>query len=216
MIKENNEGQLIVISGPSGVGKGSVCKEIIKCRENIWLSISHTTREKRGKEIEGVNYYFVSREDFEEKIKNNEFLEYAIVFNNNYYGTNKAEVLDKLSQGIDVILEIETIGAAIIKELYKDAILIFILPPSMKELKRRLIGRKTEDEKEIIDRFKMADQEISKINNYDYVVVNDLEEETVTKINAIITAEKCRVDRIEEVYLNAEEDVNQILMKDEI
>jgi guanylate kinase len=202
MIKTKKQGELIVISGPSGVGKGSICKRLLRDNPNMWMSISTTTRSIRANEKEGENYYFITKEQFEEKIKQGELIEYAIVHNNQYYGTPKSDVTKHLNMGIDVILEIDINGALQIKETFPQAIFIFILPPSMKELKRRLEKRGTESKEKIFERFKTAYKEINAITKYNYVVVNDDKEVTTKKISAIITAEKCRVDRIEELELN--------------
>ena len=214
MLKIKKSGNLIVISGPSGAGKGSICSELLKRNKNITTSISMTTREKRGYETDGIEYYFVSREDFENKIKENYFLEYAIVHSNEYYGTPKKQVEDKLNSGLSVILEIDIQGAIQVKENFNNALYIFILPPSMEELKNRLIKRGTESEDKILSRFKKAYQEINEINKYNYVVVNDNLMDAVNKVEAILIAENCRVDRIEELDLDTiEETVHEDLIK---
>ena len=143
MIKKRQKGNLIVISGPSGSGKGTICNELIKRNSNIWISISCTTRDMCPGDEEGKTYYFLNKEEFENRIKNNEFLEYA-KYNENYYGTLKSKIEDKLEQGYDVILEIEVQGALKVKNMLPDTIFIFIMPPSMKELKSRLENRNTE------------------------------------------------------------------------
>ena len=164
---------------------------------------------------EGVSYYFISRDEFENKIDNGDFLEYA-EYNGNYYGTPKEHIEEKLQNGIDVILVIEVQGALKVKELVPEAIFIFIMPPSMSELRKRLVGRKTEDKEKIINRFKRAYQEINEVSNYNYVVINDEVSNAVKKVSAILLSEKCRVDRIEEVYLeNAEEEIHELLMDEE-
>ena len=205
MIKTKKRGLLIVISSPSGCGKGTVIRSLLKKNNNLWVSISCTSREKREKEVDGVDYYFLTREEFEQKIKNNEMLEYA-EYVNNYYGTPKDKVNEHLEKGLDVILEIEIQGALKIKEMYKETIFIFILPPSMEELRNRLSNRNTETKDKIDKRFKKAYTEINELSKYNYVVVNDKVESASDKINAIITSERCRVDRIEEVYLNTKEE----------
>ena len=189
--------------------------KVLKKNKNTWLSISCTSRQPRGKEVNGKDYFFLTNEEFEEKIKNNDFLEYA-KYNNCYYGTPKSKIDEYLNKGIDVILVIEVQGALEVKEKVKDALFIFIMPPSMKELKRRLKSRGTEDEEKIMNRFKIAYKEINQITKYNYVVVNDEIEEAVTKVNSIIISEKCRVDRIEEVFLNNEEElIHETLMEKE-
>ena len=216
IIKTKEKGNLIVISGPSGSGKGTIIKELQKKNKNIWLSISMTTRDIRPGDIPDETYYFVSRAEFEKRIKEDKFLEYA-EYNHNYYGTPKDKIIDKLNQGLDVILEIEIQGALKVKDLVPDAIFIFILPPSLKELKRRLIERKTESIDKVISRFKTAYQEINEIPKYNYVVINEEIDNAVEKVNSILLSEKCRVDRIEEIYLNnMEEEIHELLVEKEL
>lgn len=207
MIKTKNKGLLIVISGPSGAGKGTINGELLKRNSNLWMSTSMTTRAPRGNEQNGKEYFFVTKEEFEERIKNDQFLEYAIVHNEKYYGTPKDKIYDKLNSGIDVILEIDIQGALEIQNKISDALFIFIMPPSMKILKERLTNRGTESEDKILERFKTAYKEINEFAKYNYVVVNDEVENAVSKVEAIINAEKCRVDRIEEVFMNSPEEV---------
>lgn len=206
VIREKSKGLLIVISGPSGAGKGTICSKLIEEMKDTKISISMTSRSPRGKEENGVEYYFVSKEEFEEKIKNNEFLEYAVVHNNQYYGTPKAKIEEDLSKGKNVILEIDIQGALKVKEKVSEALFIFIMPPSMEELKTRLIKRNTETKDKILERFKTAYNEINEFKKYNYVVVNDKVDKAVEKVKSIITAEKCRVDRIEDIYLNTKEE----------
>jgi len=216
MVKENGRGLLIVISGPSGAGKGTIVNRIINELKNIKLSVSMTSRDPRGKEINGVDYYFVSKEEFEEKITNGEFLEYAVVHSGKYYGTPKTKIEEDLNNGISVILEIDIQGELKVKELVKDAIFIFIMPPSMEILKDRLIKRNTETEEKILERFKTAYKELNAYKKYNYIVVNDMLEDSVEKVKSIILAEKCRVDRIEEIYLDTPEEViHENLMEEE-
>ena len=207
MIKTKNKGLLIVVSGPSGAGKGTINGELLKRNSNLWMSTSMTTRAPRGNEQNGKEYFFVSKEEFEERIKNDQFLEYAIVHNEKYYGTPKDKIYDKLNSGMDVILEIDIQGAIEIQNKISDALFIFIMPPSMKILKERLTNRGTETEDKILERFKTAYKEINEFTKYNYVVVNDEVENAVSKVEAIIKAEKCRVDRIEEVFMNSPEEV---------
>jgi len=206
MIRQKSKGLLIVISGPSGAGKDTVCNKVIEEMKDTKISISMTSREPRGKEQDGVEYYFVSKEEFEERIKNDEFLEYAVVHNNQYYGTPKGKIEEDLSKGKNVILVIDIQGALKIKEIVPEALFIFIMPPSMEELKDRLIKRQTESKKKILERFKTAYNEINEYTKYNYVVVNDKVDKAVEKVKSIIIAEKCRVDRIEEIYLNTKEE----------
>lgn len=212
IIKSSEKGNLVVISGPSGAGKGTIIEKLKEINSNFWLSISMTSRSIRGNDIPGETYFFVSREEFEERISNGVFLEYA-EYSGNYYGTPKDKILDKLNEGIDVILEIEIQGALKIKELVPDAIFIFILPPSMDELRHRLINRGTDSKDKILSRFKRAYQEINEVTKYNYVVINDGINKAVSKVNAILLSERCRVDRIEEVFLNnMEEELHEILV----
>lgn len=166
------KGKLFVISGSSGVGKGTLLNALLTQHPDIKLSISATTRAPRPSEADGVNYFFTKREDFEESIKNGEFLEWA-EFNENFYGTKQAYVEKTLNKGKNLILEIETRGALQIKQKLPDSILIFILPPSLEELEHRLRGRNTESEEAIQNRLKEAFREIECSKNYDHKVVND-------------------------------------------
>lgn len=212
IIKTKEKGSLIVISGPSGAGKGTVIKRVMEMNDNLYLSISETSRKIRGQEQNGVEYYFVTKDEFQKRIQDNVYLEYAI-YNGNYYGTPKDKINDMLNEGKDVILEIEIQGAVKVKELVPEALFIFIMPTSLKELKRRIIGRKTETQEKVVERFKRAYQEINEASKYNYVVVNDEVEKAAMKVNSIIHAEKCRVDRIEEIYLNnLEEEIHELLI----
>lgn len=211
IIKQKERGSLIIISGPSGCGKDTLVTKYLEDND-AWLSISCTTRPMRPNDIEGVSYYFLSEEDFEEKINNNYFLEYAS-YNGNYYGTPKVNIEEKLKSGVDVILVIEVQGALKIKEILPETICIFIMPPSMEELANRLVGRKTESKDKIVERFRNAYKEINEFKKYNYVVVNDDLNNAVNKIKSIIISEKCRVDRIEELYLNnPEEEIHELLI----
>lgn len=194
---QGNRGILIVISGPSGAGKGTICKALLDKHDNIFISVSATTRAPRQGEIEGVNYYFLTKESFEEKVKENGFLEYANV-HGNFYGTPKVNVEKMLDEGKDVILEIDIQGALQVKDNFKEGVFIFILPPSMEELKQRIIKRGSETEESLMTRFKNAYKEINYVSKYNYAVVNDELEVAVSKVESIIAAEKCRVDRIKE------------------
>ena len=216
ILKSDHKGNLIVVSGPSGAGKDTVINEALKNNNNIWVSISCTTRKPRKGEKEGINYFFKTTKEFEEMIKNEELLEYA-KYNDNYYGTPRSVIKEKLDKGIDVILVIEIQGALKIKKMINDAIFIFILPPSMEELRRRLVNRKTESKDKILERFKRAYQEINEVTKYNYVVVNDIVENAAKKVNSILLSERCRVDRIEEIYLsNEEEEIHELLVEKEL
>ncbi|ERK31413.1 guanylate kinase [Clostridium intestinale] len=199
-------GLLIVISGPSGAGKGTICKELLDKNDDLYISVSATTRNPRDGEIDGVNYYFIDRSEFMKKIEADDFLEYAEVYGN-FYGTPKSKVEEMLLSGKNVILEIDIQGALKVKENSKEGIFVFILPPSMEELKQRIIKRGSETTESLMTRFKSAYQEINYVSKYNYAVVNDQVEEAVKKIEAILTAEKCRVDRIKENILDSKEGV---------
>lgn len=212
MIKTNNKGLLIVVSGPSGAGKDTICQKLIKENSNIWMSVSMTTRKPRPLEKDGIDYFFVSNKEFENKINDNTFLEYAS-YNDNYYGTPKDKVEEKLNEGKDVILVIDINGAVNIKKIIPSALFIFIMPPDMETLKNRLIGRKTESKDKVVQRFITAYNEVNNYKKYNYVVVNDKVEDAVNKVKSIIQSEKCRVDRIEDIYLgNKEELIHEILI----
>lgn len=187
------KGLLIVISGPSGAGKGTVCKEILK-NEAYWLSVSATTRTPRAGEVNGKSYFFLQKEEFIKKIENNQFFEYAEVYGN-YYGTPKDKIMEKIDAGIDVILEIDIQGALKVKEIYPEGVFVFIMPPSMKELKNRILGRGSETEESLNLRFQSAFKELNYVSKYNYMVINDIVSNAAEKIEAIIKAEKCRADR---------------------
>lgn len=188
-----NKGRLIVFSAPSGCGKGTMLAEILKDK-NFYCSISATTRNPRAGETDGVNYYFLKKEDFEKKIANNEFLEYAC-YCDNYYGTLVSEVESKLNDGINVILEIEVQGAMKIRSLRPDALFIFISPPSVDELRRRLRKRGTESEEIIEKRVSQAERELSFVSEYDYNIVNGALEDAINDFFAVIRAEQLKVNK---------------------
>lgn len=199
-------GLLIILSGPSGAGKSTIHKEMLKRSEDIAFSISMTTREPRDGEVDGEDYYFVSEEKFKEEIEMGSFLEYAKV-HGNYYGTLKDVVNKDLDNGKDVILEIDIQGAINVKEIVPDGIFIFIMPPTMKELRDRLINRETESKEKVIERFTNAYKEINEIKKYNYIVINDDLEKAVNKVMSILISEKCKVERIEEFDVNNKEEL---------
>ncbi len=200
-----DKGSLIVISAPSGTGKGAILGEFTAkyFDDKIIFSVSATTRAPREGEVHGVNYYFITKDEFIDKISHDGFLEYA-EFCDNMYGTPKDAVMNALNNGIDVILEIETVGAKKVKENYPEAVMVFILPPSMDELKARLTGRGTETEDSLNKRLKTASDELKLASSYDYVIVNDYIEEAAKKLNFIIKSQRLKTinnkNTIQEVY----------------
>lgn len=188
------KGLLVVISGPSGAGKGSICKKLIENSTDLEVSVSATTRQPRLGEIDGVNYYFISKREFKERIDSNDFLEYACVYEN-YYGTPKSNIINKLNSGKSVILEIDIQGALNVKKSNEDAVFIFILPPSIEELKNRIVSRGTDSEEVINKRMNCTKDELSFATEYDYVVVNDDLEKATEKVRKIIDVEKSKANR---------------------
>ena len=201
-----NKGKLFVVSAPSGCGKGTILLEVLNNNKNLFYSVSATTRAPREGEIDGVNYYFLSKDEFKREIDNGGMLEYA-QYCDNFYGTPKKKVVEKLEQGIDVILEIETKGAMQVKGVMPEAVLIFILPPSVLELRRRLNKRGTEEESVIEKRVKEAEDEIRRAFNYDYIIMNDELDKAIEDFEAVLKASKLTKENnknmIEEVLKNA-------------
>lgn len=179
------KGKLVIISGPSGVGKGTVCNEIVRRNDNFVLSVSATTRQIRPGEVDGVNYHFITKEEFLKKIENNDFIEWA-KYLDNYYGTLMGITKEKMDRGRYIILEIDVEGAKQIKDKVEDAISIFLIPPSAEELKNRLIKRGTETEDLVNKRLKRAESELKYKDHYDYIIVNNILKDTVDEIMHIL------------------------------
>ena len=185
-------GRIFVISGPSGVGKGTVVEQVLKNVENIYLSVSATTRQIREGEKEGVNYFFKTKKEFQEMINSDQFLEWA-EFAGDFYGSPKFNINNYLSCGKDVILEIEIQGAKQIKEKCPDSVLIFLAPPSFEALEERLIKRQTESVEKVKIRLKKAKEEMNETKLFHYLVVNDDLKEAVDNVISLIRAERCRI-----------------------
>lgn len=189
------KGILMIVSGPAGVGKGTVVKEAVeKSNDSIYLSVSATTRQPRSIDKEGVTYFFKTKSEFEKMIENNELLEWAC-YVDNYYGTPSKPVMEALEKGKDVILEIEVQGAFKVKENFPEAVLTFIVPPSLQVLEERLRGRNTETEEQIQKRLNTAKTELEKIKDYDYVIENDAVEDAVEDLFCILKSEKLKKEK---------------------
>ena len=188
------KGLLLVVSGPSGVGKGTICKEYLGKYDDCALSVSATTRSPRDGEVDGVSYFFLSHDEFRKKIDEGGFLEHA-VFCDNYYGTPKDAVMEKLEEGKNVILEIEVQGALQVRSHYPEAVFVFVIPPSVEILEERLRGRGTETEEVIKQRLERAKAEFKYIDKYNYILVNDTVSEAVCRLHSIVEAEKCVMAR---------------------
>ena len=203
-------GFLLVLSGPSGSGKGTVSEALMKNNDDIIFSTSVTTRTPRPGEVNGENYFFATREEFEKMVENDELLEHAFV-HTNYYGTPKQFVFDEIEKGEIVLLEIDVQGALQVKKKYKEAVFIFLIPPTMDELKSRLVKRDTETEDEIETRYRNAFRELDFVGEYDYFVINDVIDNAVKDIETIIAAEKLRVKRHKNIKkeVQAEEERNK-------
>ena len=200
MVKIKTEGVLLVISSPSGTGKTTICKKLLEYDKNIHLSVSVTTRKKRKNEVEGIDYYFRTKKDFLNLKSKNSFIENAVVFDN-YYGTLKSEVLVKLENGIDVLIDIDWQGTRQITKAVKgNLIKIFLLPPSINELKKRLSKRNSDSIKEINFRMSKALKEIKHYDEYDYVLVNNNLDDTFKQIVKILEAERLKLSK--QLYLS--------------
>jgi guanylate kinase len=182
--------QLYVISGPSGVGKSTIINQIIKRVKGLGYSISHTSRPPRGKEVDGVHYHFVERKYFRRMIENEAFVEWATVYDD-FYGTSYASLKDRMDQGLDVVMDLDILGAENVKKHFKDAILIYVLPPSLEELEKRLRGRATDDKIVIGERLKKVYAELKACVNYDYIVFNKDLKTVVHEVESIITSVRC-------------------------
>ncbi|MCL5993375.1 MAG: guanylate kinase [Firmicutes bacterium] len=202
----SRQGLLIVVSGPSGAGKGTVCRALLDSSPELVLSVSKTTREPRTGEQDGVNYFFVTHQEFEQALSEQDFLEHACVYGQ-YYGTPRSAVEKLLAVGSDVILEIDTQGAIQVMEACAEGIFIFLLPPSGTELRTRIINRGTESLESLQRRLAAAAQEVALAPKYDYIVVNDRVEDARDRIFAIIQAEKLRTGRNRELIQTIAEEV---------
>lgn len=201
----DDKGILFILSGPSGVGKGTVRKRLFEKKTDLKYSISMTTRSIRPGEVDGVDYFYKTKDEFEQLIRQNELLEYA-QYVNNYYGTPREYVVNRLNEGYDVFLEIEVQGALQVKKNFPNGVFIFLFPPSLAELKNRIVSRGTESNDLVMNRLKEAKKEIDLMDAYDYVVVNDNVEQAVEKIQSIIQSEHCRRERIAKQYKKILED----------
>lgn len=199
------KGILFILSGPSGVGKGTVRQRLFEKETHLKYSISATTRSKRSGEQHGIDYFFKAEAEFKQMIVEKKLLEHA-QYVNNYYGTPKEYVEEQLAQGNDVFLEIEVQGALQVKQNFPAGVFIFLLPPNLAELKNRIVGRGTESNELVVNRLKEATKEINMMREYDYVVVNDDIDTAVSKVQAIIQSEHCKRERVESQYLKILED----------
>ncbi len=208
----SKNGVLVILSGFAGSGKGTIIKELLKKYDNYALSVSATTRAPREGEVEGVHYFFKTEEQFKEMIAKGELLEYAN-YVGNYYGTPRAYVKEQLASGKNVILEIETEGALNIKREYPDAVLVFVMPPSVEEIHNRLKNRGTETDEVIAKRMKKAGIEITVVDRYDYLMINDVLEESVELFNAIVESQHMAVSRNRDYINDKKKEFEEYLAK---
>jgi len=199
-LEKRNNGSLFVVSAPSGAGKTTLCKQIIKTIDNIKTSVSYTTRLPRSGEVPDEDYCFVSEQEFRAMIGRGDFVEWAQV-HGNLYGTSRRQLEELISAGYDVLLDIDTQGARQIRKFFNNGVFIFILPPSMTELKRRLEGRMSNSVDDMNRRLKRAVDEIKEYYIYDYVIVNDILESSLKKLEAIIIAERLRSSKIDPQWI---------------
>lgn len=190
------KGALFVISAPSGAGKTTLCKRLCETVEGLRFSVSFTTRKPRPGEIDGVHYFFIDEDEFRSMIEDGELLEWAEV-HGNFYGTSKKHIEGMINEGIDVLLDIDVQGARQVKDDFPDSVLIFVLPPSIEELKKRLVGRMSDPEEAVAIRLKKAAEEIREYKNYDYVILNDVFEIALKELEAIVIAERVKTDKID-------------------
>jgi guanylate kinase len=199
-LEKRNNGSIFVVSAPSGAGKTTLCKHIVKTLDNIATSVSFTTRQPRPGEVPGEDYSFVSEAEFSDMIGRGDFVEWARV-HGNFYGTSRLKLEDLVSEGYDVLLDIDTQGASQIRKFFKNAVSIFILPPSMEELKQRLEGRMSNSAEDMNRRLQRAVEEIREYKMYDYVIVNDIIKTSLKKLEAIIIAERLRSSKIDPQWI---------------
>lgn len=199
------KGILFILSGPAGVGKGTVRQRLFEQETHLKYSVSATTRNKRPGEQHGVDYFYITKDEFQQMINRNELLEYA-QYVDNYYGTPREYVMEELNKGNDVFLEIEVQGALQVKENFPEGVFIFLFPPSLEELKNRIVNRGTETEEVITQRLQEARKEIELMREYDYIVVNDDLDRAVDKVKAIVKSEHCKRSRVEKQYHKILED----------
>jgi len=192
--RNKKTGCLIVVSGPSGTGKSTIVNTVLDTCNDLSFSVSATTRQQREGETEGVDYFFVTKERFQQMIDHNELLEHA-EYVGNYYGTPRKAVLDKIENGSSILLDIEVQGAEQVKDQFPEAVTMFVIPPSWEELERRLVNRGTDSMEKIQARLKQAKSEIEKIENYDYIIVNDVLETAISEVISIIATQNYKYNK---------------------